>query len=236
MQKNGEYVLKNINISINKGEIVGIIGTTGSGKSTLLDIINRSYLVQKGEVKLFGENIENYTKSCIKKEIKKISQRPSFISASIKENVEMGQQNINDQEVIIALEKAQAMEFVEKLNGKIGYELENNASNLSGGQKQRVSIARAFIGQEKILLLDDTTSALDLATEKKVLQAFYDKAKKDKTTILMSSQKISSVMGADNIIVLEAGKIIAKGRHEELLKKCDLYKQIWNLQMGGATK
>lgn len=215
---------------------MGVVGTTGSGKSTLLDLINRNYLPQEGSIELFGANIEHYTKSCIKKEVKKISQKPSFLSASIKENVEMGKRHSSDEQIKEALRKAQAMEFVEKLEEGIEYKLENNASNLSGGQKQRISIARAFIGQEKILLLDDTTSALDLSTERAVLEEFYNRARREKITVVLASQKISSVSRADKIVVLEAGKIIAQGKHQELLKTCDLYQQIWSLQMGGEAK
>lgn len=217
--------LKNINLQISNKEKIGIIGLTGSGKSTLLQLINRNYDVTKGEIKVFNQDITLYNLKQLKNNIKLIEQKPSFFSNTIEENVKMGK-DISKQELIEALKKSDSYEFIEKMKDGIYTKLENNANNLSGGQKQRISISRAFVGDAKILLLDDTTNALDYKTESNVLNNLFEYVDEKNITLFITSQRISTVSKCDKIIVMKNGKIESIGTHEELLKKSKIYIQI----------
>ena len=224
--------LKNINLQIFSNEKIGIIGLTGSGKSTLLQLINRNYDVTKGKINIFNKDIKSYKLEQLKNNIKLIEQKPSFFTNTIKENVKMGK-NISKQEVIEALKKSESYEFIEKMKDGIYTNLENNANNLSGGQKQRISISRAFVGDVKILLLDDTTNALDYKTESQVLNNMFEYVNEKNITFFISSQRISTVSKCDRIIVMENGKIENIGTHEELLKKSEIYSQIAKISWRG---
>ena len=224
--------LKNINLQIFSNEKIGIIGLTGSGKSTLLQLINRNYDVTKGKINIFNKDIKSYKLEQLKNNIKLIEQKPSFFTNTIKENVKMGK-NISKQEVIEALKKSESYEFIEKMKDGIYTNLENNANNLSGGQKQRISISRAFVGDVKILLLDDTTNALDYKTESQVLNNLFEYVNEKNITLFISSQRISTVSKCDRIIVMENGKIENIGTHEELLKKSEIYSQIAKISWRG---
>ncbi len=224
-------LLNNFSLKVNEGEILGIIGGAGSGKSTILNLINRSYDIQNGSILIGNKNIKEYKKTIIKEKILLISQKPDFFRETIKENIVLGRKNITDNDIIRALKNANAWEFVSKLPDGINTKLENNANNFSGGQKQRLGIARSFIGNPKILLLDDITSALDRKTEKEVLDNIYKYAKVNKITTIISSQKISAFKYVDRILVLKDGKIEAIGTKEELEKLSETYNEIQSLQI-----
>ena len=225
--------LKNINLQIFSNEKIGIIGLTGSGKSTLLQLINRNYDVTKGKINIFNKDIKSYRLEQLKNKIKLIEQKTSFFTNTIEENVKIDK-NISKQDVIEALKKSKSYEFIEKMKDGIYTNLENNANNLSGGQKQRISISRAFVGDAKILILDDTTNALDYKTESQVLNNLFEYANKKNITVFISSQRISTVSKCDRIIVMENGKIENVGTHEELLKKSEIYNQIAKISWRGA--
>ena len=229
-------IFNNFSLKIHEGEILGIIGGAGSGKSTILNLINKSYDIQSGNIFIGKKDIKEYKKSSIKENVLLISQKPEFFRETIKENIILGRKGITDNEVIIALKNAGAWEFVEKLPYGINTKLENNANNLSGGQKQRIAIARCFVGNPKILLLDDITSALDRKTEKEVLEKIYKYVKKNKMTALITSQKLSAFKYADRILVLKDGNVEAIGTKEELEKVSKTYKEIEELQLDTKDK
>ena len=229
------HVLEDIQLEVKQGECIGIVGSTGSGKSTFLNLINRSYDISSGELLLFGKPVQDYNVSFLKKTIRLIAQRPSFFTNSIYQNVVLGKP-VNKKEVLNALEKAQALDFVSKLPNTLDFPLENNANNLSGGQKQRISIARSFIGSPSILLLDDITSSLDVATEARVLQNIFDFSKQNHITTFITSQKPTAVSSCDRIIVLQEGKIEAIGTHEELLAASIYYQELNTMYQKGGEK
>lgn len=224
-------LLNKFSLEVHEGEILGIMGQAGSGKSTILNLINKSYDIQSGNIFIGKKDIKEYKKSAIKENALLISQKPEFFRETIKENIILGRNSITDNEVIIALKNAGAWEFVEKLPDGINTKLENNANNLSGGQKQRIAIARSFVGNPKILLLDDITSALDRKTEKEVLYNIYKYVKKNKMTAIITSQKLSAFKYADRILVLKDGKVEAIGTKKELEKVSKTYKEIKGLQI-----
>lgn len=226
---NENQLLKDFNLQINEGEILGIIGQAGSGKSTILKLINKSYDIQCGEILIGGRNINEYKSSKIKENVVLISQKPDFFRMSIKENIVLGRKNILDEDVIMALKKSQGWEFVQRLPDGIETILDNDANNFSGGQKKRIAIARSFIGNSKILLLDDITSGVDAKTEKEVLKNMYEFIKKNKITTIICSQKLSSFKYADRILVLKNGEIEAVGTKEQLEKDSKTYQEIKKL-------
>lgn len=225
-----ENVLENINLEIKTGEIIGIIGLTGAGKSTLLNLICRNYDIDSGKIILFGQDIKKYNLEYLKKEIVFLSQKPGFFHDTIKNNILLGREDIKDEEILNAIKKSDAIEFVEKLPNKMDNYLEKDANNLSGGQKQRIAIARAFITKPKVLLLDDITSALDRKTEKIVLNNIIQYAKENKITVLMATQKISTLKYADKIIVLKDGKIESFEESKKINNISKTYQEIYNMQ------
>ena len=225
-----EKVLENINLEIKTGEIIGIIGLTGAGKSTLLNLICRNYDIDSGKIILFGQDIKKYNLEYLKKEIVFLSQKPGFFHDTIKNNILLGREDIKDEEILNAIKKSDALEFVEKLPNKMDNYLEKDANNLSGGQKQRIAIARAFITKPKVLLLDDITSALDRKTEKIVLNNIIQYAKENKITVLMATQKISTLKYADKIIVLKDGKIESFEESKKINNISKTYQEIYNMQ------
>lgn len=224
--------IKNINLQIKKGEKIGIVGLTASGKSTFLNLINRSYDVTDGILNLFGNNIKDYNLNTLKHIVKYIGQKPSFFSGTIRDNIIMSE-DCSELELFSALEKSGSLEFINKLSNNIDFILENNATNLSGGQRQRLSIARAFIGNPKILIFDDVTSSLDFNTEATILKNIYEHSNLYNLTLLISSQKISNVRNCDRIIVFDNGNIENIGTHNELLNNSIIYKKMWTLHNGG---
>lgn len=228
--KNGEYVLKNISFHVKAGQKVGIIGPTGSGKSTLIKLLPRLYDPDSGKIYIDGVNIKEIPLEKLRAEIGLVPQKATLFSGTIKENLRFGKEKATDNDLEEAAQSAAALEFINKFEGKFEHELMQGATNLSGGQKQRLSLARAFVRKPKILILDDSTSAVDALSERSIQQAL--KSKDTNTTVLIISSKISSIIDADQIIVLDDGKVDAIGTHGELLKKSKVYQDIYMSQKG----
>lgn len=224
----GQGKLKNINFKTETGEWIGIIGGTGSGKSSIVNLIPRFYEVSSGEIRINGKNIKEYDWRNLRKNIGIVMQNKVLFKGSIRENLECGNGNLNEQEIGNALEIAQAKQFVGKKKNGINEMIEENGKNLSGGQKQRLTIARAIAKNPKILILDDSMSALDLATDKKVRERLKE-FKKDKL-LIMVCQRVSSIQNLDKILVVDNGEIVGQGNHQELLESCEIYQEIYNSQ------
>ncbi|MER2078349.1 ABC transporter ATP-binding protein [Psychrobacillus psychrotolerans] len=228
--KNGEYVLKDISFHVNSGETIGIIGPTGSGKSTLIKLLPRLYDPDLGEVMINGINIKEYSIKNLRDLIGFVPQKATLFAGSIEENIRFGKEEATIEDMEKAANSAAASEFINKVDGRFGHELMQGATNLSGGQKQRLSMTRAFIRQPKILVLDDSTSAIDAISEVQVQQALtHDLA--DATVFIVSS-KVSSIINADRILVLEDGMIVASGTHDELIENSEVYRSIYATQSG----
>ena len=228
--KNGEYVLSNLNFHIKSGQTIGIVGSTGSGKSSLVHLLPRLYDVDEGEILLDGIDVKKYDIESLRQSIGFVPQKALLFSGSIKDNLKYGKPSATDEEMHEAISSAQAAEFVCKLEGELDYELMQGASNLSGGQKQRISIARAFIRKPAIIVLDDSTSAVDALSEAAIQKVLKNRF--EGTTKIIISSKISSVKNADQIIVLEDGKMVGIGTHEQLMKTSALYQEIFATQAG----
>ena len=211
--KNGEYVLKDISFHVNSGETIGIIGPTGSGKSTLIKLLPRLYDPDLGEVLINGINIKEYTIESLRESIGFVPQNAKLFAGSIAENIRFGKEEATLEDMEKATNSAAASEFIEKLEDQFAHELMQGATNLSGGQKQRLSMSRAFIRQPKILVLDDSTSAIDAISEVQVQQALGQYL--SDTTVFIVSSKVSSIINADRILVMEDGMIVASGTHDE---------------------
>ena len=219
------YALSDINLSIKEGETVGIIGGTGSSKSTLVQLISRLYDVTDGSVKVGGIDVREYDVESLRNSVAVVLQKNVLFSGTIKENLRWGNKEATDEEMKQACRLACADEFIEGFPDKYDTYIEQGGANVSGGQKQRLCIARALLKKPKILILDDSTSAVDTKTD-----AFIRKSMREyipETTKLIIAQRISSVMDADKIVVLDGGKIIAMGNHDELLKSCDVYRETY---------
>jgi len=228
-KNNKKWVLENINLLINPGETVGIIGSTGSGKSSLVQLIPRLYDVDEGEVLVDDVNVRDYSLKNLRDGVGIVLQKNILFSGTIKENLKWGDENASDDEVYKYAQSAQAHGFITSFENGYNTELGQGGVNLSGGQKQRLCIARAMLKKPKILILDDSTSAVDTATEAKIRESFKNELKD--TTKIIIAQRISSVMEADKIVVLDDGKIVGLGTHEELLKSCEAYSEIYYSQM-----
>lgn len=220
----GDMALTDICASINPGETVGIIGSTGSGKSTFVNLIPRFYDVTNGEILIDGINVKDYSLKNLKNKIKSVPQKAVLFSGTIKENILWGNENASDEEIISALKVAQAYEFVSKLPDGLCTQVSRGGMNFSGGQKQRLTIARAIIAHPEILILDDSSSALDFATDAALRNAIKESSKN--TTVLIVSQRASTVKYADKIIVFDDGKISGIGTHDKLWESSAVYKEI----------
>ena len=225
-------VLQDIEIKINSGETIGIIGGTGSAKSTLVQLIPRLYDTTSGSVFVGGIDVKNYDIETLRDEVSMVLQKNVLFSGTIKENLRWGNKDATDEELIAACRQAQAEEFIETLPDKYDTHIEQGGSNVSGGQKQRLCIARALLKKPKILILDDSTSAVDTKTDSLIRRAFKETI--PDTTKIIIAQRISSVEEADRIIVLNDGKIDGFGTHEELLKTNDIYAEVYESQVKGA--
>ena len=226
-----KYVLQNIDLHIKSGETIGIIGGTGSSKSSLVNLISRLYDVSEGSVFVGGKDVRSYDIETLRNEVSVVLQKNVLFSGTIKENLRWGDKNATDEEIIRACELACANEFIDTLPNGYDTYIEQGGTNVSGGQKQRLCIARALLKKPKILILDDSTSAVDTATDAKIRNAFSKEI--PNTTKIIIAQRISSVQDADKIIVLDDGKISGVGTHEELLENNEIYADVYNSQMKG---
>ena len=226
-----KYVLQNIDLHIKSGETIGIIGGTGSSKSSLVNLISRLYDVSEGSVFVGGKDVRSYDIETLRNEVSLVLQKNVLFSGTIKENLRWGDKNATDEEIIRACELACANEFIDTLPNGYDTYIEQGGTNVSGGQKQRLCIARALLKKPKILILDDSTSAVDTATDAKIRTAFSKEI--PNTTKIIIAQRISSVQDADKIIVLDDGKISGVGTHEELLENNEIYADVYNSQVKG---
>ncbi|MBN7576119.1 MULTISPECIES: ABC transporter ATP-binding protein [Clostridium] len=226
-------VLENINLKINSGETIGIIGGTGSSKTTLVQLIPRLYDTTNGSVEVGGVDVRKYDIETLRDEVSMVLQKNVLFSGTIKENLRWGNKDASDEELIEACKQAQADEFIENLPDKYDTFVEQGGTNVSGGQKQRLCIARALLKKPKILILDDSTSAVDTKTDALIRKAFKETI--PNTTKIIIAQRISSVQDADKIVVLNDGKIDGFGTHEELLKSNEIYSEVYESQMKGAS-
>lgn len=226
----GEMVLKHISFKANQGEKVGIIGSTGSGKSTLVKLIPRLYDIDEGKILIDGTDVRDLTISSLRSAIGMATQKPLLFSGTIESNIKYGKEDAALKEMRRAAESACAMEFLSTFEQGFQYELTQMATNLSGGQKQRLAITRALVRKPKILILDDSTSALDAKSEG-IIQEALEKEFNDTTTFIIAL-KISSIIDAERILVLDEGELVGHGTHSELLKNCNIYKEIY-LSQGG---
>ena len=224
----GEASLIDISFTANKGERIGIIGATGSGKSTLVNLIPHLYGATSGLVAVFGRDVKDYPDDELRSKIGIVLQKSVLFKGTVRENLLLGGKTATDEELWAALRSAQADEIVEKKGG-LEAEIEQNGRNLSGGQRQRLCIARALVGNPEILILDDSASALDFKTEADLRKAMAELPQKP--TVITVSQRVSSVMNADRIIVLDDGVAVGYGRHDELVKSCEVYADICRSQL-----
>lgn len=230
-EDDGNEVISNINFKINKGEKIGIIGGTGSGKTTLIKLIERFYDVTSGELLYKGHDIKDYDLDKLHQEISLVNQRSVLFNGTIKSNILIGNKDATDEEIINALKNSEAYKFVKEYSDFIDHEVYENGKNFSGGQKQRLSLARALIKDSELLILDDSTSALDYLTDKNVRENIN---KMKDLTVIFISQRTSSIQHCDKIIVVDNGKIDAIGTHEELLNTSLIYKEIYDSQVKGS--
>lgn len=227
-------VLENVNIHIKSGETIGIIGGTGSSKSTFVQLIPRLYDASEGSVKVGGVDVRDYDMDVLRNEVSMVLQKNVLFSGTILDNLRWGNENATLEEAKHACELAQAAEFIESFPDGYNTKIERGGTNVSGGQKQRLCIARALLKKPKILILDDSTSAVDTATDAKIRKAFREEI--PNTTKLIIAQRISSVQDADHILVLNEGEVNGYGTHEELMKNNEIYRDIYELQQKGAEE
>ena len=233
-KKDGEKVLSNINLNIESGQTIGVIGGTGSAKSSLVQLIPRLYDTESGQVKVGGLNVKEYDIETLRNEVAMVLQKNVLFSGTIKDNLKWGNKEATDEEIRKACILAQADEFIQTFPDKYDTFIEQGGSNVSGGQKQRLCIARALLKKPKILILDDSTSAVDTKTDTLIRRAFKDEI--PNTTRIIIAQRISSVQDSDNIIVLNEGTIVDFGNHDELVERCEIYRDVYESQMKGADK
>lgn len=226
-----ENILKNIDLSIRSGEMIGIIGSTGSSKSTLVQMIPRLYDVNRGAVRVGGADVRDYDMEVLRDEVAFVLQKNTLVTGTVRSNMQWGKEDATDEQIIDALKKAQAWEFVSKYPDTLDHPVEQGGRNFSGGQRQRLTIARALVKEPKILILDDSTSAVDMHTDQKIRNAFQHELS-DITTLIIA-QRVASIQDADRIIVMDKGEVESIGTHEELLKISPIYKEISESQQRG---
>lgn len=223
-----ESSIEGINLQVNAGDTIGIIGGTGSGKSSFVNLIPRFYDCTEGQILIDGVDVKKYPKEQLIGKIGIVPQKAVLFNGSIEDNIKWGKEDASSEEIESALEIAQAKDFVADKDGGIKFMLNQGAKNLSGGQKQRLTIARALVKKPEILIMDDSSSALDYATDAALRMAIKEKT--DNMTVFIVSQRSSSIMHADKIVVIDDGKVVGMGTHDELLENCDVYKEICSSQ------
>ena len=224
----GDHAVENISFKAMPGQTIGIIGGTGSGKSTLVNLIPRFYDVSEGEVDIAGKNIQDYTYGSLRNTISVVPQKAQLFAGTIRDNLTFGCPDATEEQIEEALAISQAKEFVDTKEGRLDAKIEQGGKKLSGGQRQRLTLARALVPQSDILIMDDSASALDYATDARLRKAIQDM--KRKPTVFIVSQRTSSIQNADMILVLDDGKIAGQGTHEQLLKSCNIYREIYETQ------
>ena len=230
-QNSEKPVLDNINLKIASGETIGILGGTGSSKTSLVNLISRLYDVSDGAVYVGGKNVKDYDLEVLRDSVSVVLQKNVLFSGTILENLRWGDENASEEQCKKACELACADEFISKMKDGYNTYIEQGGSNVSGGQKQRLCIARALLKKPRVLILDDSTSAVDTATDAKIRKAFAEEI--PGTTKIIIAQRISSIEHSDRIVVLNEGRIDAVGTHEQLLTNCDIYREVYEAQTGG---
>ena len=228
-----EWILQDVNLHIRSGQTVGILGGTGSGKTTLVSLIPRLYEAGQGTVSVGGRPVSAYTMEHLRDAVSVVLQKNTLFSGTIRENLLWGNPDATEEQLWAACRAACASEFLERMPGGLDTDLGQGGVNVSGGQKQRLCIARAILKQPKVLILDDSTSAVDTATDAKIRAAFANELKD--TTKLIIAQRAASVCEADVILVMDGGRVAAQGTHDELLKTCDIYREVYQSQQEGAN-
>ena len=233
----GDESLTDIDFKVKKGETIGIIGGTGSGKSSVVNLIPRSYDVTSGFIKVDGKDVKDYPLEELRGKIGTVLQKAVLFHGTIRENLKWGNPDATEEDLNRAITVAQAKEFIDNKEGRLDFEIEQGGKNLSGGQRQRLTIARAVVKKPEILILDDSASALDFATDAALRKAIREM--EGETTVFIVSQRAASIQHADRIVVLDDGKIVGLGTSEELLESCEVYQEIYNSQFkkqeGGKT-
>jgi len=229
-QSSKEDAITHISFTAGAGETIGIIGGTGSGKSTVVNLIPRFYDASAGQVCFFGQDVRKYRRKELRNQIGIVPQKAVLFAGTVRENMQWGKKDATDEEIWEALKTAQAEEFIRAKEGGLDANIEQGGRNLSGGQRQRLTIARALVKKPRVLILDDSASALDYATDAALRKAI--RQMEGAPTVFIVSQRTSSLMSADRILVLDDGEATGYGTHEELLKNCQTYREIYNSQYG----
>ena len=225
-------VLKDINLHFKSGEVVGIVGSTGSSKSTLMSLLARLYDVTSGSVQVGGVDVRKYDLTALREAVAVVLQKNTLFTGTIKDNLRWGNLNATDEEIVAACKMAQADSFIQSFPDKYDTQIVEGGKNVSGGQKQRLCIARALLKKPKILILDDSTSAVDTHTDSLLRKALQEAI--PGTMKFIIAERVLSVKDADTILVMDDGKVIAKGDHETLLNTCPMYKELVDSQLGGG--
>ena len=226
-------ILSDISLTINSGEVIGIIGSTGSSKTSLVQLIPRLYDVTKGQVLVDGRDVRDYSLDTLRDSVAVVLQNNTLFSGTIRDNLQWGDESADDETLMKACRIAQAAEFIEAMPQGLDTQLGQGGVNLSGGQKQRLCIARALLKKPKVLILDDSTSAVDTATDARLRKGFADNL--DGVTVIIIAQRITSIQHADRIIVMEQGRIDAVGNHDDLLENSVVYREVYTSQQKGAV-
>ena len=218
--------LEHVTLTVNRGDSVGILGGTGSGKTTLVSLIPRLYDATSGSVRVFGNDVKNYNNAELASIFGVVPQKAVLFAGSVRDNMRWGKEDATDEEIRKALEVSQSAEFVDTLPGGLDFIIAQGGKNLSGGQRQRLTIARALVSNPDIVILDDSSSALDFATDAKLRKALGAMSRDEGLTTVTVSQRATSIKHCDLIVVLDDGKIVGMGKHEDLIDTCDVYREI----------
>ena len=228
-----EWILRDVDLHIASGQTVGILGGTGSGKTTLVSLIPRLYEAQEGTVKVGGRPVTDYTTQHLRDAVSVVLQKNTLFSGTIRENLLWGDPHATEEQLWSACRAACADEFLERMPDGLETDLGQGGVNVSGGQKQRLCIARAILKQPKVLILDDSTSAVDTATDARIRSAFANELKN--TTKIIIAQRVTSIQDADLILVMDGGKVAAQGSHAQLMETCDIYREVYESQQEGVS-